>query len=265
MSRPNPPATRDGASLLLLGGGAAAIVGATQPWLRMLIVSVTGSSTAWGIAAAVAGLVGVAAGIVRWRGRRAAALLVLAAAAGLVAVAGPLVAADRKAELVAARIDAHLEPHGLSATDIVGSAEEPSLFDRFAPFLTGDAAQLVATVQQSMQTDIQRGLWLTVAGGAALTVGAIAGLRRRTPAAPQRDLSAPADGVDMTSTATYTVAGMTCGGCVRKVRKAVSTVAGVTDVDIELATGRVSLTAVQPVDDDAVRAAIDSTGYRVAS
>ena len=263
MSRPNPPLTRDLASLLLLVGGTAAIAGATQPWMRMLIVSVVGSSTAWGIAAAAAGGVAIVAGALRWRGRQASVVLVLAALAGATAVAAPLVAADRKETIVAERIDAHLEPHGLTAVDILGSPTEPSLFDQFAPFLSGDAAELVATVERSMHTDTQRGLWITVVGGAAVIIGALAGLRRRPIAPPQHHLSAPADGGDMTST-TFTVTGMTCGSCVRRVTEAASTVAGVTAVDVQLKTGLVSVAADGPLDVDAVKAAIDSTGYRVA-
>ena len=201
MHRSNPPVTRDLASLLLLGGGTAAIAGATQPWIRMLIVSVVGSSTAWGIAAAVAGGVAIVAGALRWRGRQASFALVLAALAGVTAIATPLLAAERTDAIVAERIDAHLEPHGLSALDILGSPTEPSLFDRFAPLVSGDAAELVATVEASMHADTQRGLWITVVGGAVVIVGALGGLRRRPAAAPQHHLSAPAHGGDMTSTA----------------------------------------------------------------
>jgi copper chaperone CopZ len=235
----------------------------------MLIVSVVGSSTAWGIAAAAAGVVAIVAGALRWRGRRAPMAMVLAALAGVTAVAAPLLAAERRDEIVAERLDAHLEPHGLSAVDIVGSPAEPSLFDQFAPFLSGDAAELVATVEQSMHTDTQRGLWITVVGGAAGVIGAVAGLRRRPAglrrsAAPQPHISAPAQGGDMTS-ATLTVTGMTCGMCVRKVTAAASTVDGVTDVDVQLPTGRVSVTGAGPLDLSAVRAAVDATGYRVTS
>ena len=267
MSRSTPPVTRDLASLLLLLGGTAAVAGATQPWMRMLLVSVVGSSTVWGVAAALAGAAAIVAGALRWRGRQATAALVLAALAGATAIAAPLLAADRQDAIVAERIDAHLEPHGLTAVDIMGSPTEPSLFDRFAPFLSGDAAELVVTVERSMHADTQRGLWFTVVGGAAVLVGALGGLRRRPAharsAPPQRYVSAPADGVAMTST-TFTVTGMTCGSCVRRVTQAASTVAGVAGVDVELRTGLVSVAADGPLDVDAVRAAIDATGYRVA-
>ena len=41
-----------------------------------------------------------------------------------------------------------------------------------------------------------------------------------------------------TSTATYTVVGMTCNGCVNKVTSAVMDVAGVDDVDVQRGHGR---------------------------
>ena len=67
----------------------------------------------------------------------------------------------------------------------------------------------------------------------------------------------------MNNSTTYTVLGMTCGGCAAKVTDAVTRVAGVTDTDVDLATG--TLTAAGPgVDDDAVRTAITNAGYQVA-
>ncbi|GAB4063913.1 heavy-metal-associated domain-containing protein [Angustibacter speluncae] len=65
------------------------------------------------------------------------------------------------------------------------------------------------------------------------------------------------------STATYTVTGMTCGHCVASVTEEVSEVAGVTDVQVDLPTGAVTVTSDQPVDDAAVRAAVAEAGYQV--
>ncbi len=67
------------------------------------------------------------------------------------------------------------------------------------------------------------------------------------------------------STATYTVTGMTCGHCVASVTEEVSEVAGVTDVQVDLASGAVTVTSDAPVDDAAVRAAVEEAGYQVAS
>lgn len=64
------------------------------------------------------------------------------------------------------------------------------------------------------------------------------------------------------TTSTYTVQGMTCGSCATKVTSAVNQVRGVTDTDVDLATG--TLTVAGPdVNDDAVRTAITDGGYQV--
>lgn len=61
---------------------------------------------------------------------------------------------------------------------------------------------------------------------------------------------------------TYTVQGMTCGHCVRSVTEEVSEVAGVESVEVDLASGRLTVTGT--ADDDAVRAAVAEAGYSVA-
>jgi copper chaperone len=66
------------------------------------------------------------------------------------------------------------------------------------------------------------------------------------------------------STATYTVSGMTCGHCVSAVTQEVTAVPGVTAVDVDLASGRLTVTSDAPVDDDVVRAAVDEAGYELA-
>jgi len=61
---------------------------------------------------------------------------------------------------------------------------------------------------------------------------------------------------------TYTVAGMTCGSCATKVTEAVSDLDGVTDLDVDLATG--TLTVTGPVEQDQVREAVTAAGYQVS-
>ncbi len=63
--------------------------------------------------------------------------------------------------------------------------------------------------------------------------------------------------------ATYTVAGMTCGGCANAVKKHVSGVAGVTGVQVDVAGGAVTVTSDTPVDSADVRAAVEQAGYRL--
>jgi copper chaperone CopZ len=71
----------------------------------------------------------------------------------------------------------------------------------------------------------------------------------------------------MTPTAdarTYTVQGMTCGHCVLSVREEVSEVAGVEAVDVDLDSGRLTVTG-RDLSDDAIRAAVVEAGYEVVS
>ncbi|WP_433331434.1 heavy-metal-associated domain-containing protein [Spirillospora sp. CA-294931] len=65
------------------------------------------------------------------------------------------------------------------------------------------------------------------------------------------------------SSVTYTVTGMTCGHCVSSVKGEVGQVAGVTGVDVDLATGQVTVSSDGPVDDALIRDAIDEAGYEV--
>jgi copper ion binding protein len=71
----------------------------------------------------------------------------------------------------------------------------------------------------------------------------------------------------MTLSHTYRVAGMSCDHCVRAVTSAVERVDGVRAVEVDLAMGRVTVTVDvdRPIDDEAVRAAIDDAGYEVVS
>ena len=66
------------------------------------------------------------------------------------------------------------------------------------------------------------------------------------------------------STATYTVVGMTCGHCVGAVTGEVSQVPGVTAVDVDLASGGLTIRSEVPDDGNAVRAAVEEAGYEVA-
>ncbi|KNX37786.1 heavy-metal-associated domain-containing protein [Luteipulveratus halotolerans] len=63
----------------------------------------------------------------------------------------------------------------------------------------------------------------------------------------------------MTST-TYTVQGMTCSSCARKVTNAVSPIMGVDGTEVDIAAG--TLTVTGTADPGAVRAAIGEAGYK---
>ena len=65
---------------------------------------------------------------------------------------------------------------------------------------------------------------------------------------------------------TVKVAGMTCGHCVGAVTSELTGLSGVTDVAVELVAGGTStvlVTSEAPLDDAAVRAAVDEAGYDV--
>ena len=65
------------------------------------------------------------------------------------------------------------------------------------------------------------------------------------------------------STHTWTVTGMTCGHCVASVTEEVQEIAGVEHVDVVLETGAVTVTSSQPLDDTALRAAVEEAGYQL--
>jgi len=62
----------------------------------------------------------------------------------------------------------------------------------------------------------------------------------------------------------YTVKGMTCNHCKASVTEEVEQVAGVTGIDVELETGRLTVRG-ENVSDEAVRAAVDEAGYEVVT
>jgi copper ion binding protein len=63
--------------------------------------------------------------------------------------------------------------------------------------------------------------------------------------------------------ASYTVEGMTCGHCATSVREEVSELEGVRQVDVDVESGRVTVTSDTPLATDAVAAAVTEAGYRV--
>jgi copper chaperone len=67
------------------------------------------------------------------------------------------------------------------------------------------------------------------------------------------------------SESTYTVEGMTCAHCVSSVTEEVGAIDGVQKVDVDLATGLVTVTSDQDLSVDAVRAAVTEAGYQLAS
>lgn len=64
------------------------------------------------------------------------------------------------------------------------------------------------------------------------------------------------------ATTEFTVTGMSCSSCERHVREEVGHIAGVTDIEVSSATGRLRVsTAGKPADNAAVIAAVAEAGY----
>jgi copper chaperone CopZ len=67
----------------------------------------------------------------------------------------------------------------------------------------------------------------------------------------------------MSCTETYSVVGMTCDHCARSVSAEVGALPGVTDVNVDLASGQVTVTS-ERLDSDRVRGAVEEAGYTLA-
>lgn len=63
----------------------------------------------------------------------------------------------------------------------------------------------------------------------------------------------------------YTVTGMTCGHCAASVREEVGTIEGVRAIEVDVPTGKVTVSSDVPLDVERVRAAVDEAGYRLTA
>ncbi|MET8290666.1 heavy-metal-associated domain-containing protein [Streptomyces sp. NPDC048448] len=66
-------------------------------------------------------------------------------------------------------------------------------------------------------------------------------------------------------TAVYQVTGMSCGHCEGSVSGEISAIAGVSSVQAVAATGEVTVVSVAPLDETAVRAAVDEAGFELVT
>ena len=66
------------------------------------------------------------------------------------------------------------------------------------------------------------------------------------------------------TTSTYTVTGMNCGHCVSAVSEELGRLPAVRDVEVDLASGVVTVTSEGPVSEPEVREAIEEAGYELA-
>ncbi|MFB1297634.1 heavy-metal-associated domain-containing protein [Mycobacterium sp. pW049] len=65
-------------------------------------------------------------------------------------------------------------------------------------------------------------------------------------------------------TTTITVEGMSCSGCANSVRAELTHIPGVHGVDVDVSSGTVTIASDSPVDDEAIRAAVEEAGYTLA-
>jgi copper ion binding protein len=66
------------------------------------------------------------------------------------------------------------------------------------------------------------------------------------------------------STVTVKVTGMTCGHCASSVREEVESIPGVTSVDVDLVSGKVTIDSDGPIQTDAIQGAVEEAGYELA-
>ncbi len=69
---------------------------------------------------------------------------------------------------------------------------------------------------------------------------------------------------DTATVGEYIITGMVCEHCVSAVTREVGEIDGVTEVKVDLATGRVRVISSVPLDAAAVRAAVDEAGYEIS-
>jgi copper chaperone len=67
----------------------------------------------------------------------------------------------------------------------------------------------------------------------------------------------------MSTTNTYTVEGMTCGHCVAAVTEELAKLDGVSHVEVDLASGSVTIESDHPLDSVDVAAAVEEAGYAI--
>jgi copper chaperone CopZ len=65
------------------------------------------------------------------------------------------------------------------------------------------------------------------------------------------------------TTTMYAIKGMTCGHCVSSVNTELSALPGVSDVQVDLTAGTATVVSDQPLDQQAVRSAVDEAGYEL--
>lgn len=66
------------------------------------------------------------------------------------------------------------------------------------------------------------------------------------------------------ATTEYQVTGMTCGHCEMSVREEIEQISGVEDIQVSSATGKLTVTGSDAIDDAQVLGAVEEAGYTAA-
>ncbi|RKE23235.1 heavy-metal-associated domain-containing protein [Streptomyces sp. TLI_171] len=65
----------------------------------------------------------------------------------------------------------------------------------------------------------------------------------------------------MSTTAVFTVEGMSCGHCERTVTAGLTALPGVTDVSADARSGQVTVESAEPLNDEEIRSAVTGAGF----
>lgn len=69
----------------------------------------------------------------------------------------------------------------------------------------------------------------------------------------------------MSTTSTYTVSGMTCSHCAMSVTEEISQLPDVTNVEVDLGSGQVTVSSVSDLDPTQVQEAVEEAGYQLVN
>lgn len=75
------------------------------------------------------------------------------------------------------------------------------------------------------------------------------------------DGSCHTEAAEQRTTTVFHVSGMSCGSCKATLTRAIGAVEGVTDVQVEVASGEVTVTTAGEPDDSLIAKAVDDAGY----
>lgn len=163
-------------ALLLLGGGAAVVLGSFLPWVRILVFEISGVTARWGIVTLLAGAVALVAAYQAWKGGLLKAsttkpLLIAAVVAGVLAVLVPAAVALELKESVA---ESEVEDESGEELSSGDSEIDDEFFD---PEFEAEMEEFERSMAEAFAVKLGFGLWLTLIGGVLMLAGAVDALR----------------------------------------------------------------------------------------